>query len=101
MPVDNSLWTDDQFSPLDNRITKEDLPDGAPLPVESLDSLPDADIEKLLSGIRQEKAKPERPIVTYVDPMTEEVHQADVGLASDAVSEPVESEVATPVSPYP
>ncbi len=96
--VDNSAWLDDQFAQIDTRVTKEDLPDGSILPVEGLDNLPDADIDKLFSGVRQAKTKP--ATISFVDPTTNIEHDVEIGRANPdgSPAPPPQPEVE---SPYP
>jgi len=79
MPIDNSAWIDDQFGGIDTRITKADLPDGAPVPVDGLDNLSDADVDKLFAGVRQ--AKTTAGTVTFVDPSTQIEHEVPINRA--------------------
>lgn len=81
MSVDNSAWIDDQFASIDTRLTKEDL-EGAvagSASVDELDKLDDDAVSKLFNQVRQEKAK--GPVVSFVDPMTQQEHDVEVGLA--------------------
>ncbi len=96
--VDNSAWIDDEFAQIDTRVTKEDLPDGSILPVEGLDNLPDADIDKLFSGVRQAKTKP--ATISFVDPTTNIEHDVEIGRANPdgSPAPPPQPEVE---SPYP
>lgn len=84
MPVDNSAWVDDQFGQLDTRITKDDLPDGAIVPMgDDLDNLADADVDTLFNQVRQVKAQgPAKPTVSFVDPMTQQEHTTEIGFAN-------------------
>lgn len=98
MSVDNSAWVDDQFAGVDTRITKDDLPEGSVLPVQGLDNLSDADVDKLFSGVRQVKAG--RDVVTFVDPMTKIEHETEINRA-DPSGAPAPPPVEEVVSPYP
>src|SRR6266850_704204 len=96
--IDNSAWVDDQFAGVDTRITKDDLPEGSVLPVQGLDNLSDADVDKLFSGVRQAKAG--RDVVTFVDPMTQIEHESEI-VHADPSGAPAAPPVEEVSSVYP